>query len=78
MDGEETPKLSFAQMEGKCYCCGKAGNKSPKCRFKDKPKDEWAINKAKANDEKLHANVGTEKSQKTDNEKDKEEPMDSA
>ena len=37
--------LSFAQMEGKCYCCGKPGHKSPQCRFKDKPKHEWAINK---------------------------------
>ena len=33
-------------MEGKCYCCGKAGHKSPSCRDKDKPKAEWAINKA--------------------------------
>ena len=30
--------LSFAQMEGKCYCCGKAGHKSPQCHFKDRPK----------------------------------------
>ena len=42
---EEAPELSFAQMEGKCYCCGKKGHKSPKCRHKDKPKSEWAINK---------------------------------
>ena len=38
--------LSFAQLEGKCYCCGKAGHKSPTCRDKGKPKEEWAINKA--------------------------------
>ena len=45
-DEESTP-LSFAQMEGGCYCCGKPGHKSPDCRSKDKtPKDEWAINKA--------------------------------
>jgi hypothetical protein len=37
--------LSFAQMEGKCYCCGKPGHKSPQCRFKDKPKSKWAINR---------------------------------
>ncbi len=37
---------SFAQKEGKCYCCGKAGHKSPLCRDKNLPKDEWAINKA--------------------------------
>jgi hypothetical protein len=41
----EKINLSFAQMEGKCYCCGKPGHKSPQCRFKDKPKSEWAINK---------------------------------
>ena len=39
--------LSFAQMEGKCYCCGKPGHKSPDCNKKDKiPKDEWAIKKS--------------------------------
>ena len=43
---DEDITLSFAQLEGKCYCCGKAGHKSPSCRYKDKPKDEWAINKA--------------------------------
>jgi hypothetical protein len=44
--GEDEINLSFAQMEGKCYCCGKPGHKSPTCRHKDKPKDQWAINKA--------------------------------
>jgi hypothetical protein len=38
--------MSFAQMEGRCYCCGKGGHKSPQCRHKDRPKDEWVINKA--------------------------------
>jgi hypothetical protein len=33
-------------MEGKCYCCGKPGHKSPQCRFKDKLIEEWAIKKA--------------------------------
>jgi hypothetical protein len=42
----EKINLSFAQMEGKCFCCGKIGHKSPQCRFKDKPKTEWAINKS--------------------------------
>lgn len=43
---DETPELSFAQIEGKCYCCGKGGHKSPECRDKKKiPKDQWAINK---------------------------------
>jgi hypothetical protein len=42
---EEAPEMSFAMMEGKCYCCGKPNHKSPACRLKDKiPKEEWAIN----------------------------------
>jgi hypothetical protein len=48
-DQDKIPPLSFAQMEGKCYCCGKPGHKSPACRHKGKPKDEWAINKAEIN-----------------------------
>ena len=43
---DEPLVLSFAQMEGKCYCCGKTGHKSPQCWMRDKiPKEEWAINK---------------------------------
>jgi hypothetical protein len=42
---EETVQLSFAQMEGLCYCCGKKGHKLPQCRDNTKPKEEWAINK---------------------------------
>ena len=38
-------EMTFAQMEGSCYCCGKPGHKSNKCKFKNKPKSEWAINK---------------------------------
>eukprot|EP00957_Ditylum_brightwellii_P138374 10547200-Ditylum_brightwellii.AAC.1 len=34
-------------MEGKCYCCGKPGHKSPQCSKRNTiPRDEWAINKA--------------------------------
>jgi hypothetical protein len=28
---EESPELLFAQMEGKCYCCGKGGHMSNNC-----------------------------------------------
>jgi hypothetical protein len=42
---QEKINLSFAQLEGKCYCCGKPGHKSPQCQFKDKPKSDWSINK---------------------------------
>jgi hypothetical protein len=45
-DDDEAVNLLFAQLEGKCYCCGKAGHKLPSCRDKNKPKEEWAINKA--------------------------------
>ena len=44
-EDEEAPELSFAQMEGKCYCCGKPGHKSPSCHHKSQPKSERAINK---------------------------------
>jgi hypothetical protein len=43
-EDDEVPTLSFAQMEGKWYWCGKPGHRSPDCRQKDKiPKDEWVI-----------------------------------
>jgi Reverse transcriptase (RNA-dependent DNA polymerase) len=59
---EEIPEMSFAMLEGKCYCCGKSGHKSPSCRLKDKtPKEEWAINKAKST-EQSHVNSETKDS----------------
>ena len=54
-ENDAIPPLSFAQMEGKCYCCGKPGHKSPTCCHKTKPKDEWAINKAEINNQQQHA-----------------------
>jgi hypothetical protein len=48
-EDDEVPMLSFAQMEGKCYCCGKPGHRSADCCKKDKiPKDEWVINKSQS------------------------------
>lgn len=44
-DSKQMPEMTFAQMEGHCFCCGKKGHKSPQCRNKNKPKSEWAINK---------------------------------
>ena len=47
-EDDEKVTLSFTQLEGKCYCCGKPGHKSPDCRQKNKiDRDDWAINKAK-------------------------------
>ena len=44
---DDSAVLSFAQLEGQCYCCGKRGHKLPDCNKKDKfPKPEWAINKS--------------------------------
>jgi hypothetical protein len=44
--------MSFAMLEGKCYCCGKPGHNSPKCHLKDKiPKEDWVIIKAKAQEQ---------------------------
>jgi hypothetical protein len=53
-EDDKIPPLSFAQMEGKCYCCGKPDHKLPTCRHKNKPKDEWAINNAKINQQQQH------------------------
>jgi hypothetical protein len=48
-EDDASPILSFAQIEGKCYCCGKPGHRSPDCHKKDKiPKEEWVINKAQS------------------------------
>ena len=46
-DNEDEPLvLSFAHLEGGCYCCGKACQKLPQCYQKDKiQKDKWEINK---------------------------------
>jgi len=38
----------FCSSGRKCYCCGKGGQKSPQCFHKNRPKEEWSINKAKS------------------------------
>jgi hypothetical protein len=67
---EEITEMSFAMLEGTCYCCGKPGHNSLACRLKDKiSKEDWAINKAKAQEQNtkhtkqshLKTNKSTEK-----------------
>ena len=44
-----TPTLSFAQIEVRCFCCGKKGHRSNQCKLRDTiPRDKWAIAKTKA------------------------------
>ena len=52
---EDTLNISFAQMKGLCYCCGKHGHLSTDCRYKNKPKSEWFINQEPNKEE--HSNV---------------------
>eukprot|EP00978_Attheya_sp_CCMP212_P024668 scaffold77882_cov56-Attheya_sp.AAC.1 len=59
--GDDPVTLSFAQMEGKCNCCGKQGHRSDTCRDKAKPKPEWSINHAKIDRGNSHAQVKSEK-----------------
>ena len=40
-------EITLAQTEGVCHCCGKKGHYSNTCRYKNKPKSEWAMNQAK-------------------------------
>ena len=39
---------SFLQKSGgfgenQCFCCGNTGHHSGKCKFEDRPKNEWAV-----------------------------------
>ena len=56
-EGVDVPSLTFAQLEGKCYVCGKGGHMSKSCNVRDKiPKGQWAINKARnAAQQHVHA-----------------------
>jgi hypothetical protein len=58
-------------MEGKRYCCGKEGHKSPQYHFKDKPRSEWAINKVQQNHAQTNKTTG-KANQDTTNKSNKE------
>jgi hypothetical protein len=58
---EENPELSFPQIDGKCYCCGKSGHKSPNCQWKSEPKQGWAINKLR-NQQHQQSNINNSRS----------------
>ena len=46
-DEEIMPKFTFMTLEYKCFVCGKAGYKSPQCRYRNAiPKSQWAIKQA--------------------------------
>ena len=65
-----TPTLSFAQIELRCFCCGKKGHRSNKCKLKDTiPRDQWAIAKTKAQFTKGQADE--DKGTETKNQHDK-------
>ena len=65
-----SPPLSFAQMEGKCYYCGKTGHKSPQSHHKNKTKrEDWAINKTQM----AHVKKSADSSESSVNERALEE-----
>ena len=69
-DSNATVQLSFANIEGKCYCCGRGGHKSPQCRMKDKiPRKDWAINKV-ARNENIHVQASSNEQASTTNTND--------
>ena len=65
-----SPSLSFAQLEGKCYCCGKTGHKSPQCHHKSNTKrEDLAINKIQM----AHVKKSADNSESSVNERASEE-----
>jgi len=67
-DDKSQMPLSFAQIEGRCYCCGSTDHKSPKCPNKSKTaKDDWWINKAQQHLQTQQHNQTTENQSSTSN-----------
>ena len=57
---QEAPALSFAQLDGKCHCCGRARHMSNRCYQKHKPKSEWAITKAMQNEQQQQSHLNSQ------------------
>ncbi len=43
----QVASLNFAQLETRCWCCGKKGHISPQCPLRNLPKEKWAMNQNK-------------------------------
>ena len=66
MSTTEITEMTFANLELKCYVCGKPGHTSKQCRHKDKiPRTEWAINQT-ARNENLQMHAQTMKNASSD------------
>ena len=86
-DKEQEMPLSFAQIEGRCYCCGSKDHKSPQCPHKSKAKPEWWINKAQqhlqkqqnqAKQSNTNNTTASETTTTKEDDQNKEESQDSA
>ena len=48
-DGETATSFAQSGNQRVCYCCGQEGHLSPDCPDRNKPKNQWFINRALQN-----------------------------